>query len=134
MKCLDTTFIIDLLRGNKNAIEKAMDLELEDKVITTEICVFELYYGIFHQKSKKTKGYIKKLNKFLDKLEIFPLDRKSSIKAAKIAAELTKKGLEIGSHDSMIAGITLANGCNIIITDNVEHFKRIKEFTVETYT
>jgi len=133
MKCIDTTFMIDLLRGNTNAIKKAIDLELEDKVITTEVSVFEIYYGIFHRKGKNIKGYIKKLNKFLDKLEVFPLDRKSSIKAAKIASELTKRGLEIGSHDCMIAGITLSNGCKTIITDNVEHFKRIKELEVETY-
>ena len=133
MKCIDTTFMIDLLRGNTNAIKKAIDLELEDKVITTEVSVFEIYYGIFHRKGKNIKVYIKKLNKFLDKLEVFPLDRKSSIKAAKIASELTKRGLEIGSHDCMIAGITLSNGCKTIITDNVEHFKRIKELEVETY-
>ena len=133
MKCIDTTFMIDLLRGNKNAIKKAIDLELEDKIITTEVSVFELYYGILHRKGKNIKDYIKKLNKFLDKLEVLPLDRKSSIKAAKIASELTKRGLEIGSHDCMIAGITLSNGCKTIITDNVEHFKRIKELEVETY-
>lgn len=133
MKCIDTTFIIDLLRGNKNAIKKAIDLELEDKVITTEVCVYEIYYGIFYRKGKNIKDYIKKLNKFLDKLEVLPLDRKSSIMAAKIASELTKKGLEIGSHDCMIAAIALTNGCNIIITDNIEHFKRIKELKTETY-
>ena len=134
MKCIDTTFMIDLLRGDENAQKKAVDLEFEDKVITTEICVFEIYYGIFNRKTKNTKSYIKKLNKFLDKLEVLPFDRKSSIRAAKIASELTKKGLEIGSHDCMIAGIAMTNGCNIIITDNTEHFKRINGLNVETYS
>lgn len=133
MKCIDTTFIIDLLRGEPNATKKALELESEDKVITTEICVFEIYYGIFRKKRTNMKNYIKKINKLLDKLEVLPLDRKSSIKAAKIAGELAKKGLEIGSHDCMIAGITLASGCNIIVTENVEHFKRIKDLSVETY-
>ena len=133
MKCIDTTFIIDLLHGNRNALKKAIELEEEDNVLTTEICVFEIYYGIFRKKGININNHIKKVNKLLDKLEVLPLDRKSSIKAAEIAGELAKNGLEIGSHDCMIAGITLANGCNTIVTENIEHFERIKDITVETY-
>ena len=133
MKSVDTTFIIDLLRGNKQAVEKAIELETEDKVVTTEISVFEIYYGIYRKKGIKIKTHIEKLNKLLDKLEVLPITRKCSIKAAQIAGELGKSGLEIGSHDCLIAGTILANGCNVIITDNVEHFKRIKELKVERY-
>lgn len=133
MKCVDTTYIIHLLRKHEGALRKSEELDLEGNIITTEINVYELFYGIYKSKGIKTNKRIRKLNIVLDKLEILPLDHKASLKAAEIAGELSKKGLEIGSHDCMIAAIMLSNGCNTIITDNVEHFKRIKNLNVETY-
>jgi predicted nucleic acid-binding protein len=41
MKCVDTTFLIDLLRNDEGAVEKAKELDEFGETITTEINVFE---------------------------------------------------------------------------------------------
>ena len=44
MKLLDTTYIIDLLRNDPGARKKAVQLDEEDEVFTTEINVFEVVW------------------------------------------------------------------------------------------
>ena len=50
MKCVDTTFVIDLLHERKGSRKKARELDAEDILITTEINVYELFYGIHCKK------------------------------------------------------------------------------------
>jgi tRNA(fMet)-specific endonuclease VapC len=45
--------------------------------------------------------------------------------AASIQADLRTKGTEIGHTDTLIAGIAMTSGLQLV-TNNTEHFKRIK--------
>jgi predicted nucleic acid-binding protein len=54
-------------------------------------------------------------------------------KAAKIQAELRKKGKEIGHTDTLIAGIAIASNLELI-TNNTEHFKRIKGLKIANWS
>ena len=53
--------------------------------------------------------------------------------AAVIQADLRKKGTEIGHTDTLIAGIAIANRLQLI-TNNTEHFKRIKGLEMANWT
>ena len=46
MICLDSDFIINYLRGKEEAIEFLMEVNNEE-LVTTEINVFEVFYGIY---------------------------------------------------------------------------------------
>ena len=48
MRCLDTTFLIDFLKNDKSAVNKASEIK-EDALVTTSINIFEvlLYQGLW---------------------------------------------------------------------------------------
>ncbi|MDI6721614.1 MAG: PIN domain-containing protein [Candidatus Aenigmarchaeota archaeon] len=132
MKGVDTTFIIDVLRNNKEAVVKSLDLDKEPLVFITEANVYEIVSGIWQQKTNKEKA-MRDLNALLNKFAVLPLDRKASIKAGQIAGKLSESGKMIDDIDCLAAGILLANGCNTIISRNVKHFGRIEGLNVESY-
>ncbi len=64
-------------------------------------------------------------------LDIFPLDFRSSIKAAEIAGTLDREGIGIDPFDALVASVAIANGAEAIVTRNVDHFERIQGLKVE---
>lgn len=54
-------------------------------------------------------------------------------RAAEIQAALRAKGLEIGHTDTLIAGTAMASELQLI-TNNTNHFKRIKGLELEHWT
>ena len=133
MILLDTTFLIDLLREKKNAISKAIELTTRDKLSTTYINIYELLIGVYSIKDTDKEKKLQDVEKLMEKLEVFTLEKESTINSAKIGGDLILKGQVIGDTDNMIIGIALTNGITTIITRDVEHYKKIKEIKVETY-
>jgi len=133
MKCIDTTFLIDLLNGYEDAVKKSRELDNELEIFTTEINVFEILYGIFRDKSINAEKEFENAKKLFDKLRIMPLKGEATIKSAIIAGNLTKKGLTIDPNDCITAGICLTNGISTVVTRNKSHYSRIKGLNVETY-
>ncbi|MBS3125578.1 type II toxin-antitoxin system VapC family toxin [Candidatus Woesearchaeota archaeon] len=125
---LDTTILIDFLRGEERAIRFVAD---HSPLWTTEVNVFELFVGAYLggvvQKKKDNAGAL------IERLIVLPLDRKASIKAAELASELIKKGLTVETADNLIAGIALTNGITEIVTANKSHFERFDELKVISY-
>lgn len=132
MKCVDTTFLIDLLRNDLGAVNKAKELD-ESGALTTEVNVFELVFGIYRIKHLNHKKHLEEAEKLFNRLVIFPLDHKSAVKAGEILGKLRSEGREIDIPDGMTAAISLANGCNVMVTRNAEHFRRIPQIKVEGY-
>ncbi len=132
MILVDSTFLIDLLRDQRTAVEKLALLELED-LATTEINVFEIMVGVYSSKKIDTTKDLKKALELIATLIVLPLDRKSSLKAAEIAGNLKKTGQKIGDLDCLSAGIALSNGITKIITENKSHFGRIPGIKVLGY-
>jgi|SRR3989344_4226992 len=130
MVCLETSFIIDLLRG------KAAVKNIKEEIDRTEIrltiaapSVMELWVGaLISGQSEKEKS---KINELLHSLEILDLDEQSAKEAGEIEAELIKKGLPIEAEDIMIAAIARINNEKIITRD--EHFARISNLKLLKY-
>lgn len=127
---LETTFVIDFLKGRENAKTKIRNLIEQN--ISTELAsptVFELYGGLT-QFSKGEKEQQKMIS-FLDGIAVYPLDNESARIAGIIDGKLMKSGLEIDAEDAMIAGIALANNKKVLTRD--EHFSRIEGLKIEGY-
>ena len=127
---LETTFVIDFLKGRKDATTKMEDLLNQN--IPAELAaptVFELYGGLI----QFGKGEIEqqKMISFLNGITVYPLDDESAKIAGIIDGKLMKSGLEINTEDCMIAGIAIANNKKLLTRD--PHFKRIEELKVENY-
>ena len=130
MICLDTSFILDLFRKRDASIVKLKSL-VSKELASTEINYFEVLFGVF-KRHQFSQGELMSVQNFFNSIRVFPLDDLSSYKAAELAGELSKKGQTIETNDALIAGICLANNCEIV-TKDIKHFSRIKGLKVETY-
>lgn len=132
MKGVDTTFLIDLLRGDQAAARKGRELDEEPLVFTTQINVFELYRGVYRLAPAQRQRQLALLHSLMDGFNLLDLSHQASLKAAQISGELMRRGIALDAGDTLIAGILLTNGCDTLVT-NDNHFERIEELTVENY-
>ena len=127
---LETSFIIDFLKGDENAVSKMQSLI--DQNILYEITtptIFELWGGLVNlEKPEKEQQRITSL---LEGIIIFPLDEESAKIAGNIDGKLVKRGLKIDTEDSMIAGIAIKNNKKVLTRD--KHFDRIEGLKIESY-
>lgn len=130
MICIDSDGIIDYLKGKKEAIE--IIREYANEIVTTELNVFEIFYGIYANKNFSEKEEAS-ANAFFNSIKVLPFDKPCGKIAAKIFASLSLIGKPIEQNDCFIAAIILRNGFDSIITRNKEHYSRIKDLKVISY-
>lgn len=129
--CLDTTFLIDLLRELPAAVEEARELkEAGPDLSTTSINAFELYIGAIRSASPKRMA---KLEALLADLRILPLGKEEAQEAASIIVDLTRKSKPVEMRDALIAGCMLRNAYPSVVTRNTEDFARIPKIEVIGY-
>jgi tRNA(fMet)-specific endonuclease VapC len=116
----DTDVLIDYLAGvqpMKGQVETHIDA---GTLQTTAVNCFELLSGAGEGKRGQT------VKRLLDCLDVLPLDRASSERAAEVRRQLERTGKTIGMGDSLIAGIALAQGLPLM-TRNESHFSRVPD-------
>lgn len=128
MKLLDTTFLIDFIRGKKETLKL---LKTKEPLLTTQINMYEVIRGLFLQNVPSSQ--FMEIIEMFENIRVLPLDDNSLIKSAEISAGLIKKGKSIPDCDCMIAGIALSQNINKIVTKNIKHFKRVQGLKLETY-
>jgi tRNA(fMet)-specific endonuclease VapC len=127
---LDTSFIVDLLRGRERAQEKLTHLEDEgESVCTTSINVLELYRGVFL--SKRVDENLITLIELLDKLIVLDLNEDAYEIFGAISALLRAGGGPVGDMDEAIAAIALAYDAAIVSRDR--HFLRVPGLKIVGY-
>ncbi len=126
---LDSTFVIDFIRGVPAAVERAKVLEQSRAVLSiTVITVFEVTQGMHRAGAAKKK----KVEELFSSLPVLPLDHDSAAEAGRIQQELRKRGDPIETGDCLIAGIALRLH-EPVLTRNLAHFKRVPGLKVEEY-
>jgi predicted nucleic acid-binding protein len=130
VKCLDTDFLVAILRGKETAERKMVELDREGRHNTTAINAFELFYGAYKSNQRLTN--VEKTKAILERVDVLPFELDSSERAGAILAELSARGDSIDFRDAMIAGIAKANGLSLV-TRNKEHFARVKELEIEVW-
>jgi len=131
MKLVDTTFLIDLLRGDSGAVEAAEALEREGGAATTSVNVYELFTGIHNVADAERRA--EQAERLVGRLEVFSLDETSAKTAAAMTARHNRLGEPLDVLDTLIASTSISNGCRTILTRNIRHFTRIPDIWVETY-
>lgn len=135
MACLDTSIVIDIIKGKESVeeIENKLDSSKEDTFIPSPV-IIELIRGIYLKDSIKNikENEKERINNFLSSFAILNLDKESAIKTGEIEAELRNKGEMIELFDIMIAAIALKNN-QTLITRNKKHFEKIQGLAIQTY-
>ncbi len=133
MVCLDTTFIVDLIRKDPVA-EKRLRTFLkgsEGLPSTTVITLAELFYGAY--KSQNLEEEKAKITQGISGISILEMDQAASEKFGEILSNLERRGQKISERDILIAAIALSKGENTIVTRNKRDFGRISNVRVLTY-
>ena len=127
----DTTFIIDLLRGDSDATKRVELLEKErrpEKI--SSVTVLELYEGV--ARAGTSHDNTERILDVLDSKSVVDADTTVMRKAGKLSGELINRGLRIDREDCVIAATALLND-EPVLTRNTEHFERIDGLEVLSY-
>lgn len=128
MILLDTDVCIELLRGNAKVIDKRQGYK--EKVAISFMSVAELFYGA--EKSDNAGENSRLIEEFFLTIEIIHSDLEILRKFGELKAILGSAGNILADADIFIAATTLAK-CNMLITGNVNHFRRIEELRIENW-
>ena len=127
----DTTFLIDIMKNEPEAVRKAKDLsESSTSILVGTPTIFELYVGV--GLSVKSGEEREKVLSTLRALPQLPLDARSASRAGTIYAQRIKENTKIDAEDAMLAGIAIQNG-EPLLTRNTRHFAGIPELKIESY-
>ncbi len=128
---LDTDVLSEFLRGNQNVIAKVDEHLQEYGFINLSIITYyEILNGLLYKDARKQ---LTRFEAFIALNKVIPLTLRTAKTAAVIQANLRKKGSEIEHTDTLIAGIAIAHGLELI-TNNTDHFKRIKGLQIANWT
>lgn len=131
MYFLDTNICIYFLKGMYTTLLDRLKTKTPADIKIASIVKAELLLGAYKSNNpEKTK---KRVDEFLLPFIILPFDDEASIIYAKIRGTLEKKGDIIGPNDLILAATVLTHE-GILITNNVDEFRRIKELKTENWT
>ncbi|QSG11940.1 PIN domain containing protein [Halapricum desulfuricans] len=127
----DTSFIIDLLRGDENAKRLLNIVEKEARPQKlSSVTVLELYEGVVRSQTPETKR--ERVLEILETKHVVNADHIVMRKAGKLSGELIDDGERIEREDCIIAATALLND-EPVITRNAKHFGRIDGLEVRSY-
>ena len=128
---LDTDILSEFLRGNLKVIAKVDEYLKEFGYINLSIITYyEILNGLLYKDARKQ---LSRFEEFVELNKVIPLTLRMAKTAAVIQADLRKKGTEIGHTDTLIAGISMTSELQLI-TNNINHFKRIKGLEIANWT
>lgn len=129
--CLDTSVLIDAMRNRPEA-RQAVEAASESGIATTEVNVYELYVGA-HRDGRPVEPEIRGMVQSLAEIEVLPLVRPASVRAAALTSLLRSRGHAVGTLDVLVAAIALVHGITRILTRDVADFRRIPGLRVDSY-
>jgi predicted nucleic acid-binding protein len=127
----DTTFIIDIMRQDGGAVQKAKDLsDASISVLVGTPTIFELYVGV--GLSVRASEEKEKVLSVLKSLPHLSLDAVSASKGGAIYAQRIREGVKIDPEDAILAGIAIQNN-ESLLTRNRKDFAGISDLKLESY-
>lgn len=119
MACLDTTFLIDWLRGSERAKKKYEELRIDalkgEQLSTSIITAYELEKGA--KLSDNSAKDLKLVRDLLSELAILEIDLTVVDLSSELYSDLSKKGKLIGEFDILIAATCIAAGQALVTND-----------------
>lgn len=128
---LDTDICIYLIKKKPSSVIQRLRRIPNSEVCLSTISVFELQFGV--ENSQSAERTQRALNQFLAPIQtILSVDEAAAAEAAKIRADLKKRGLPIGPYDLLIAAVALSQGLTLV-TNNIREFKRVEGLSYESW-
>ena len=126
---LDTNIVSYALRNRDEALMARLADEGREQVCTSVVVKFELEFGAHLRDSRRLWTAVQG---FLGGIEILPFAPDDTNAAARVAADLRRKGRPIGQMDTLIAGHALSRELTLV-THNTRHFREVAGLSVEDW-
>jgi len=120
---VDTSIIVDVDRGKQDVIELCKQLTSTNSAYISTVSVSEILTGTYLRKDYKTA--VKKAEKVLSQFRWVSLNGETAKLIAEFNAYLIIKGQPIEYQDVAIAASFLLEHCDVMLTENKEHFERL---------
>jgi len=128
LRCLDSTFLIDLLKGDAAAAAKMREIEsLGETVSLAAPSLAELLLGAHF----KGGALLRETLDVVSRLEVLEVDATVAGEAGRLGAELLRRGLGLPTTDLLIAAAARLRG-QILVTRDAD-FARIPGLAIEGY-
>lgn len=128
---LDTTFLIDVIRGHPAANRLLLELEQGSEPLRIPTVVaFELWAGA--ARSRRPAEEERTVALALSAHPSLHLTEEHTRQAGAVSASLQDRGDPIGDADVLLAGTALAEG-EALVTRNKRHFERVPGLRLRTY-
>lgn len=131
MVLVDTTFLIDVMRGRDRAVDLLERLEKEGETIAiTTTTLFEFFRGL--ETVNLTAAEKRRVAEVVASRPVLPLNAAAAERAGRLDAQLWNAGEAIDPEDACIAGVALAQD-ETLVTRKAREFGRIGGLRLRTY-
>lgn len=128
MRCLETTFIVDLAKGDPDARRKVQDLEeAGEPLAVASPTIAEALQGAYFRGGSVLRDTLD----VISNLEVLDIDARVASEAGRMGAELLRRGAAVATVDLLIAAAARGRGAILVTRDSA--FSRIPDLAVETY-
>ncbi len=128
MRCLDTSFLIDLFQGDEMARALSTELDSNSEPISTPApALAEFMLGANLAGGK----YLAKAIEFSSTIDIVPINKETAMLAARIGAELMQKGQRTGIMDALIAAASIQSDAILVTRDKA--FSNVVGLAIQYY-
>lgn len=121
---------IEFMRGKNLAIIAKLNSQSPSDICVCSVVMSELMFGAL--RSANVSSQTRAVHRFARPYQSLPFDDLAAEHHSCIRADLAKRGLSIGPHDSQIAAIACAHNL-ILVTHNVSEFSRVPGLAVEDW-
>jgi tRNA(fMet)-specific endonuclease VapC len=131
MVVLDTDVLIAMLRGDDSITDAVKQREARDeKLCIASHTAFELLSGAMRSRNPELERA--RLVETISSLYVLDFSYLEAEAAARIDAELLRKGTPIGTIDTFIAATCIV-ASQPLVTRNAKHFQKVKELKTEKW-
>ncbi len=128
MRCLDSTFLVDLLKGDPAAAAKMREIEaLAEPVSLPAPCLTEVLLGAHF----KGGALLRDTLDVVSRMDILDVDAAVAGEAGRLGAELLRRGHGLPTTDLLIAAAARLHS-QVLVTRDTD-FARIPGLAVEGY-
>lgn len=127
---LDTDILSAVMRRQADAVSRARTyLAIHQRLTFSLITRYEILRGLH---AKRATAQLAAFERLCDANTVLPLTDLIVTRAAKIYADLHRRGALIGDADILIAATALESDL-IVVTNNTSHFDRITGLRLESW-
>lgn len=127
---LDTDTLSEIMKQRPAVIERARSYLLEHKRFNLSVITrYEILRGL---KSKGASTQAAAFDRLCEVNNVLPVTDEVAKRGAEIYADLKGRGALVSDADILIAATAMVHGLGVV-TNNVDHFKRVTGLPVETW-